>query len=120
MHSMKRIVLFVVVETVATCALLLLLDFSHGRESRPECFDRPVSHSIALRRRDLRSSSSSVARGRTNSRDTPPGACTMQPRIVSVPDSVALPVMVTGWKEFAGTTTGIALDTNDTPDVLYT
>lgn len=65
---------FLVDELAATWVLPRLLDFCHGRESRPECFDLPVSHSIALRRRDFRSSSSSVARGRTNSRETPPGA----------------------------------------------
>lgn len=114
---MKRMVLFVD-ELVAACVLPRLLDFSHGRELRPECFDLPVSHSIALRLRDRRSSSSSVARGKTNSREAPPGACTTQPRIVSIPDSVALPAIVTGWNEFAGTTTGIAFETNAAPDVL--
>ena len=118
-HSTKRTagLLEVDVDTVP-CVLPLLLAFSQGREARPECFDLPVSHSIALRLRDRRSSSSSVDKGSTNSRATPPGAWTIQPRTTSVPASNAFPVMVTGWKELAGTTTDNDFDSNETPDVL--
>lgn len=120
LHSKYRIAFFVVVDVVVApgCVLALLLNRSHGRESSPACFDRPASHSIALRRPDRRSSSSSVDKGKTNSWETPPGACTMHPRTMSVPGSSALPEMVTGWNEFAGTTTGDAFETNGTPDVL--
>lgn len=119
MHSTNRIVGLSAadVETIP-CVLLLLADVSHGRDASPECFDLPVSHSMALRLRDRRSSSSSVDKGRMNSRDTPPGAWTIHPRITSVPASAALPVMATGWYELAGTMTGDPLDANETPDVL--
>lgn len=119
MHSTNRIVGLSAVDVeIVPCVLLLLAAVSHGRDASPECFDLPVSHSMALRLRDRRSSSSSVDKGRMNSRDTPPGACTIQPRITSVPASAALPVIATGWYELAGTTTGDPLDENETPDVL--
>lgn len=74
--------------------LVRLPAFSHGRESSPEYFERPVSHSIALRLRDNLSSSSSVDNGRTNSRDVPPGALTTQPRMTSLPVPKGFPTML--------------------------
>ena len=101
-------------------ALARLPFFSHGLESSPACFVRPVSHSIALRRRACLVSSSSVDKGNKNSLDAPPGASTKHPRIVSVPASKGCAVMVTGWYEFAGTTNAVGFDSIDTPDVLLT
>lgn len=91
---------------------------SQGSDSSPEYFERSISQAEALRLRDDRSSSSSVANGRINSRAAPPGALTIQPLIVRVPVSTAFPVRVTEWKEFAGIIALTGFDSNLTPDVL--
>jgi hypothetical protein len=103
---------------IVNCALVRLPAFSQGRASSPEYFVRPVSQAKELLLRESRSSSSSVERGRTNSRETPPGALTTQPLTTRVPVSIAFPVRVTRWNEAAGITTLVAWDSNGTPDVL--
>lgn len=92
--------------------------FSHGRESSPLRLDRPDSHSNVLRLRDRLPSSSSVESGRRNSRGAPPGAWTIQPRIVRMPDSNAIPDIVTGWYELAGTVRARGFVSIAAPEVL--
>lgn len=113
LHSKKRSGVF-----LEPCLLSLLLMRFQGRYSSPAYLARPTSSSIALRLRDRVSSASSVDKGRMYSRGRPLGARTTHPRIVNVPGSTALPVIVTGWYVFAGITTGTASDSMFTPDVL--
>jgi hypothetical protein len=73
---------------------------------------------MALRFRDRLCSSSSVERGKTNSRDAQPDAWTIQPRITSTPGSLGFPWMAIECTEFEGTVTGTAFDSKETPEVL--
>src|SRR6266403_3460286 len=98
--------------------VLFLLPYFPGRESRPLYFVRPDSQVARLCRRDLCSSSSTVANGRRNSREAPRGAWTWHPLITRKPSSEGVPDSVTGWCEFAGTVTEIGFVSNATPEVL--
>jgi hypothetical protein len=98
--------------------LIGFLDRSQGNDSRPEYLNRPTSHAIALFFRASRSSSSSVCKGRINSCETPPGACTMQPRTVRMPVLQGFPERIIRWKELAGSTTLVGCDWKSTPEVL--
>lgn len=87
-------------------------------EPMPPNFVRSRSSRMELRRRAALSSSSGVDKGRTNSRGAPPGAWTMQPRIVRMPVSAGEPCSVTVCSERGGMTTCVGYAVNGTPDVL--
>lgn len=106
--------------TAPPTALNRFFSFSRSPDlaSRPARLTLTSSDSQTLCRLAILPSSSSVERGRMNSREVPPDNLATQPRMVSVPGSSGVPAIRTTWKELAGMTTWIGSTLTRTPDVL--